>query len=526
MTLDPIHMRLLMDAAAASFAALKSEFDIEDPPEPVPIVTKVAVGEDVQAALTSLMISGGTLVLAPGIHHCDLVIPERQLTDPLITITSDSLQNLPPPGVRIDPSYLPALAQLTSTKVTTNPVKGLNKSRNIAFVNLAIAPPVTKSYTSVAIGGDKTETPTPDLLPSNYIFDRCFLFGDPLLGGHRGIQLHGDGIHVTGCYTQDFWEVGRDAQAVSSWNGGRNLLLDNTYFEAACENVMWGGSDSASVDMITQDVIMRNNVFRKNIAWMALAVKPSIKSLFEVKCIKRLLVDGFLMEFNWPKDWATGVAAMLKCCSGSALEPWAVCEDATMQNGIIRNVGSVFGLVGYGDSGRPSDRMRRTVLRNILAYNINVPGTPYLGHGHGCPIANTPDGLTIDHVSEIKNGHSWMDTWFDSGQTAGTELHFTNNAVCNSSYGYKGPAGVGSIGWISDWQTKQIEGNAFQIGSRSMGTLPPNNAIVSVTDFDASFDPQFRVKDGSVIAGITTTDGKKPGADVDAILAAIPGITI
>lgn len=519
---DPQAMRDLFGALRSNFDDMVALFDtfFPVPQEQWDGTLRVRVGDDVQAAFDALLPTGGTLALQPGIHLVDLVVPERQVTDPLITVTSDA-SGLASPGQRITPDFLPGLGMLQNVNTSNNTIKGLNRSRNVAFVNMAISRQGDFSRAHVAIGGDRTETPTPSDLPSGWLFDRVYAFGDPLLGGHRGIQMHCDGLTVINSHISDMFEVGRDSQAVSSWNGGRNLLLENNYLEASGENVMFGGDESAAPEMTTQDVIMRRCQLAKNLAWMDLARQPTIKTLLEIKNGKRILADGCIFEKNWARDWPTGVALMIKACNGSdpaAREVWATAEDVTIQDSLIRDVGSVFGLVGYGDAKRVSDRARRITLRNILAMRINQGD--YKGTGHGCAIANPPDGLTIDHLTMVKNSHSWMNTWFDQGQAPGERLTYTNNVACNSSYGYQTPTnGLGVAAIAKDWQAATLAGNTFQAGSRSLGTLPPGNAVVSVADFDGSLDAQCRVKPGSVIAGIVTTDGLAPGADVDTILA-------
>jgi hypothetical protein len=488
-------------------------------PTPEPSTNRVHVqpGDDVQAAFDSLRTTGGVLDCEPGTYSVDLVITERPIDSKLIVVAGIGEDRYPKAGQRITADYLPALPTFQNKSPTREVIKAKNRARNVAFVNVGIAPPLNPSYTQIALGGDRNETPTPDNLPTNFLFDRMYVFGDPVKGAHRGIQAHANGVKVTGSCFHDIFEVGRDSQAISSWNGGRNLLIENTELEASGENVMFGGSDSASLDMTTQDVIIRGSTFRKQYAWMALPTPPSIKSLFEVKNVKRLMVDGCVFENNWARDWPTGVAIMLKACNGNLNEVWATCEDVEFANCLIRNVGSVFGLVGYGDSQRVSDRMRRVKFSNILAYDINVD--VWKGTGKGCATANPPDGLTIDHVSMLKNGHSWMNTWFDSAQPPGEKLTFTNSVAVNGSYGYmSAKGGMGMLGLMADWQAIQVDGNVFQKGSRSL-SLPLNNAILDPATFDVSFDLDYRVIAGSAVAtAVTTTDGKLPGADVDAII--------
>jgi hypothetical protein len=517
-------MLALLDAARANYESIRAEIEKAfpepinppQPPDSSPQVIKVKVGDDVHKAFESILTTGGILALAPGVHRVDLTIPARASTLPLITFTSDS-QDLPGPGRRIDPSCKPALAILQGATAGRSPVIALNQSRNIAFVNMGFAPPATKSYTHIDLGGDKNHMKSPAERPENYLFDRCYIFGDPLLGAHRGIAGNCNGMKVVGSYFENIFEAGRDSQAVSGWNGCANHLLENCFFEAGAENVMYGGSDSTSPDMIPQDIVVRGCHFSKNYAWMQLATQPSIKALFEIKSAKRLTIDSCLFEQNWARDWPTGVAITLKSCNGENIETWATC-GRPITNILIRNVGQVFTMVGRNDSGRVSQWMKNVVIRNVLAHNIN--SDVWKGEGKGCAFENPCDGFTLDHVTYRDNRHSWMNTWFDSGFTqAPGKLTVTNSVMVEGSYGYFGSlSGVGFGAMAKDWNGAQFEGNVLKIGTRGQGTLPSNNLRLDGTAFDASFGSNHEILPTSEAAKVQTTDGTLPGADIPALV--------
>ena len=510
----------MLQSIRASADSIEKELDsvlLVPKPEPAKDVIKVNVGDSVQKAYDTLLPTGGTILLAPGIHNGELKLAERPTDAKLITFSSDST-NLPADGKRTGPEYLPAMGQIFGVTAAKSPVRILNKSRNTAFVNVAFGPPVTKSFTTIEMGGDKNSMPTPADRPDGFMFDRVFVFGDPTAGAHRGIALNASNVTVKKSYFKDIFEPGRDSQAVSAWNGGQNIVLDDNYFEGGAENVMFGGSDSASPEMACQDIVMKYCHLKKqfNDAWKT----ASIKTLFEIKHVKRMLVDSCLFENNWSRDWPTGVAIMLKACNGENIESWATCEDMTMTNLLIRNVGSVFGFIGKNDSGRISDWMRRVTIRNVLAHTINL--TPWLGTGRGAPFANgCEEFFVMDHITMHTNQHSWMNTWFDSGITkAPGKFVLTNSVMAESSYGYFSQSnGIGFPAIEKDWTGTQISGNAWRQGARAQGVLPVDNLRLPPANWDASFDSDHGVIPDSAIAQVKTTDGKLPGADVQALKA-------
>jgi hypothetical protein len=519
---DQQRMYDLIDSIVANAEALRAEVDTLGPPPEPPdgAVLTVRIGESVQGAYDTLAATGGTIKLEVGgverPHVGTLRIAERPVGAPLVVITSDT-EHLPPAGTRITREALPGLAVLKSATPNTNTITGDVRSRNVAFAGVAFGAPITNNNGIAYIGGDDHDMPTPADCPENYSFDRCVFLGDPTLGTHQGITPGMRNSRITDSSMYDIFEVGRDSQCIGGRNGTNVLLVENCYLEAGAENIMFGGADSASREMMSADIIIRRCHFAKQLAWMDLASEPSIKCLLEIKSAARVLVEACLFECNWARDWSSGVAIMLKAANQSGRETWATCEDVTIRDCVIRHVGSIFGLVGKNDSNEVSDWMRRVRIANVLAYDVNL--APYTGSGRGCDIANGVEGgLVVDHVTYHTNQHSWMSMRFDSGITQSPgPLTFTNSVVAESDYGYwSDDNGMGFGAAAADWGATTIAGNVFKQGERSsqQGTLPPDNLRLAAAAWDASFDPQYRILPGSPAAAVPTTDGTLPGADV------------
>jgi hypothetical protein len=73
---------------------------------------------------------------------------------------------------------------------------------------------------------------------------------------------------------------------------GPYTITDN-YLEAASENVMFGGADSASADRVPADILIDGNLFSKRLEWKPIApAKTSgkvVKNLLELKAAKRVV---------------------------------------------------------------------------------------------------------------------------------------------------------------------------------------------------------------------------------------------
>jgi hypothetical protein len=494
--------------------------DTPEPPEPPSgEVVHVRPGDDVGAAIRSLYATGGTIACAPGDYPMQFWHEERAVNERIV-LTTDTA-NLPKPDERITPDYLPGLAVFRSENGLDSVITANRRSGGLHCVGVAFGP---QQFDRTVISlGDDTMTDPADL-PTDFLFDRVVFYGDPDHGQHRGIMAHADGVAVQGCYFQDFHEQGRDAQCLSAWNGGRHIVIDNCHLEGSGENIVFGGGKAQSVEMIPQDITITRNLLLKPERWQHLASLPSIKCLFELKNVQRCWVEGNVFDGCWSSakpggSWGSGVAIVIKVCPNGSL--FTKNEDTTFVRNVIRNVGSVFVVVGEHDGGDPSDVMKRLVMEGNLAYLVNVAGSPYPGDGKCLANGRPPFGMTFNH-NTIFNTGTLFDWWWDNPSETGTDLVFTNNAANHGPYGVRSAEASGTacldLGWPNQYQ---FTSNAIRKHPDRTVKLPPGNVIIEGEAFDASFYGDRSVIPGSAVAEVATTDGEMIGADLEAIANAL-----
>jgi len=113
------------------------------------------------------------------------------------------------------------------------------QAHHYRFVGIEIRPAAGQFvFNLVNIGNGETSLAN---LPHDISFDRCYVHGDPIVGGRRGIAMNGASVAVVDSYVSDFKEVSADTQALASWNGAGPFKIVNNYLEAAGENVIFGG---------------------------------------------------------------------------------------------------------------------------------------------------------------------------------------------------------------------------------------------------------------------------------------------
>lgn len=515
-------IRDLLASITSSVDELKTEVDRVLPSEPQSTnVVRVKPGDDLAAAILSLK-DGGTVLGQPGDYSMNLE-PQVRESRAFVLVKTDTT-NLPSEGKRIGRDFLPGLMRLKSANNLDGVVKvNRSKAGGLAFSGVAFMPQQF-DRTQIELGWGAVN---PDEVPQDYLFDRCLFIGDTEKGQHRGIQANCANLIVRGCSFHDMFEHGRDSQAICGWNGSRNHHIENCFIESGAENVMYGGAKSASAEMNPRDIKMIGCLLTKNRAWMNLALQPSIKALFEIKAVIGFHMAGCVLDGNWRRDWASGVSMTLKIAPSGAA-PWTTMEDVLIEDCIIRNVGKFLDVVGWNDGNHAtgSERAKRVKVRNIFLENVNT--APFLGDGRGISLYTIPHWLEIDHITNAGPTVLSRSTFLNisAGDPDPTIPHrakavgfkFTNSLLDGGAYGLHSSKALGKPALDLYCEPDYVfTGNAIRKGERPGVPLPAGNHTIDAAAFDASFDGR-NINPGSAIASVPTTDGKLPGADVNAIL--------
>ena len=157
-----------------------------NPVAPAGRVLSVAAGDNLQTALERAR-PGDVITLQAGATFVGPFTLPRKHGDGWVTIrTSAPDPSLPPPDVRVDPSYagvMPKLEAGSRAVIVTAP-----GAHHYRFVGIEIRPKPRASLVNLVDLG--TGEPTAELVPSHLIFDRCYLHGDAETGTRRGIAMN------------------------------------------------------------------------------------------------------------------------------------------------------------------------------------------------------------------------------------------------------------------------------------------------------------------------------------------------
>ncbi|MET0153047.1 MAG: hypothetical protein ABW298_10630 [Candidatus Binatia bacterium] len=404
-------------------------------PEPSGHEVRVPAGGNLQAALDAAK-PGDIITLQAGATYGAVSLP-RKSGQEWITIRGSVAE---PSGLRqgrvtpADAAHMPKIVATSDAAITTTP-----GAHHYRFQRIEIRPQDDRFvYNLVELGNRET---SPEAVPHHFIFDRCYVHGDPRRGGRRGIALNSASTAIVGSYLSDFKEEGSDSQAIAGWNGPGPFLIEDNYIEAAGENLMFGGADPSIGGLVPSDIEIRGNRFSKKLAWKSgdpsyAGVAWSVKNLFELKNARRVVIERNTFEFNWAAS-QTGFAILFTVRNQDGSAPWSTVEDVTFAGNVVRHVGSGVNVLGH-DSDHPSADTKRISIRDNLFYDVD--GKRWGGSGTFLQVLAGVSDLVVEHNTVAQTGSVVV----ADGAPPNRGFVFRDNIVWHNAYGISGSdAGVG-----------------------------------------------------------------------------------
>jgi hypothetical protein len=479
-------------------------------------VINVPAGGDLQAALNTAQL-GDTIVLTAGATYTGpFTLPNKSSGNGWVYIQSSAYSTLPPPGSRVTLNDAAKMPRIVVAAQRGAAVSAARNAHHYRFVGVHFRPVAGNFVTElVRIGDNDTSTST---LASHIVFDRCIFQGDSAVGGRRGIAMNGRYIAVIDSHLSDFKEVGADTQAAWAHNTSGPLKLVNNYLEAAGENVMFGGADSRSSELVPADIEISRNHFYKPLSWIGSSWV--VKNLLEFKAAERVLVSGNILENNWAAA-QSGFSVLVTPRNQDGNAPWSVTRDITIESNRLLNLGSGFNILGTDDI-RSSLLTERILIRNN---HIEVSGLNG-ARGRIFQVLSNPADLVIDHNTAL--GVRTHDALFFTETTRRVpRFVFTNNLVTRGSYGFIGTGTGEGLSTLNAQYEPDFIFVSNAIISASASVYPAGNYFPSSTDtvrFIDYVNGDFRLAaDSPYKRG--GTDGKDLGADHDAIAQLIGGVS-
>jgi hypothetical protein len=373
--------------------------------------------------------------------------------------------------------------------------------------------------TLVRVGESAETQRTIAAFPHDIIVDRSFVHGGPATQLKRCVTLNGNASAVVDSWLADCHSNEGDSQAVLSYNSAGPLRIQNNHLEAGHEVIMFGGSDPNIVGLSPSDIEVRGNHITRPVAWKKVW---QVKNLLETKNVRRLLVEGNVLENNW-SDAQDGFAIVMKSENQDGSAPWTTSSDITVRNNHIRNTGSGFNLSGLGSNQHRVVTAARFTITNNLVEGVNVG--PFSGDGIAFQVLNGLSDATIAHNTVLNQRSPQTTVSLDGPPLQRFVMH--SNVFFHGAYGvHGGGGGVGSSSLRKYAPDAVFRRNAI-VGANCAdyppSTVCPENNILGL-GFAAPITGNFRVTRG-LLKG-NALDKGDIGADIDALERATLGAVV
>lgn len=403
--------------------------DPRNTPSPGPVVT-VNPTQSLQAAYNAAACGTTIRLTSGGVWDDPFTFPAKGCDDQhWITIMSDG--NLPPPGYRIAPSFIPQMAQLRIAKTSGL----LSVGDHLHFIGIYWQKNTARGGILYFFAQSKGSY--------KVIFDRNLFRGKDREETQHGVVINtGRYIAVIDSWLDKFQCIAyscTDSQAISGGTGAAGeditasgpVKIVNNYVEASTENVMFGGAQANGPG--PQDVEIRRNYLYKPMSWNPAAPNYQgdphyiVKNCLELKNGIRVLVEGNICENNWGGFSQDGYAILLtpknQAKSGTlGLCPLCMVADITIRYNYIHTASGAFmissGRNGTGTQGQYSMGQHRTSIHDNVADNLQYGAACYgcgymlmqLGSSYAAgnppPDGGVMNDISIDHNTILASGEN------------------------------------------------------------------------------------------------------------------------
>jgi putative Ig domain-containing protein len=534
-------------------------------------VHRVSTAAAFQATLNSAK-CGDTIALQAGTTFTgSFVFPSKPCDDNhwIVVRTSTPDSALPPEGTRLTPCYagvgsLPGrpafncsstknvMAKIAFNETGSGPIVVANGANHYRLIGLEI----TRS---------KPKVPVYNLIiqeangsADHIVVDRSWLHGTAQDETTRGIVLSGyTNVAIVDSTFSDFHCVSisgacGDSQAIAGGIGDRaqgTFKIVNNYLEAAGENIILGGGPAT---VTPTDIEIRHNFFFKPLTWMkgdANFVGGTdghafiVKNLFELKNAERVLLEGNVLQNNWGGFTQIGFAMLLTPKNPGNC---TVCKvrDVTVRYNTFSHTGAAMQIGnGLSDNGFAGEEGSHYSIHDLVFDDLSYTGCQSCA-GVMVQLTTTPKAADHFWLHDVSINHITVATnrakagWAIAGPAGQQNFEFSNSIVdsgvtANMNAGggavecyFNKPVMIGVLD--SCWSHYTFTANVL-MDAPGTKTWPAGNFVPQTTssvgfvNWKGGVGGDYHLSAASPYRG-KASDGKDPGADIDAVTAATVGV--
>lgn len=393
--------------------------------------------------------------------------------------------------------------------------------------------------------------PENDAGANHIVFDRIWAHGTPTDETTRFALFDGMDIAAVDSYFNDFRCTAvtgscTDSQVFAGGLGSYpqgNWKIVNNFLEAAGQSILFGGGAATQVPA---DIEIRRNQMFKPLSWTPPAGNsgkgyPIVKNGFELKNAQRVLFEGNRIQNVWGGFTQAGFAIVLTPKNPGGCQVCTV-RDVTIRYSVVTHSGAAMQIFnGLSDAGSAAQEGSHYSIHDVIFDDMNYPacygcnGDMFqIGSHVSAPAAFWLHDISIRHVTLATNRA--RAGWMISGPAGQQNLTFQDSIVDNGLNGHTNTGG-GAIqcyfgreimkGVLEGcWSSYKFDHNIIMQAAAE--SWPANNwpagsaTKVGFVNWNNGAGGDYHLASTSKFKG-KASDGKDPGADVDAVSGAVSG---
>ena len=486
---------------------------------------RVGANANLQAALDAAR-PGDVLLLPPGATYVgNFVLRNKSASSGapaggwIVVRTDLPDASLGAAGTRMTPSRAASLRLARILSPNYEPAIGTEPAAHhwrFTGLEISVTPAAAQMNMLVRFGRPGDEQRTLASMPHHLIVDRSYVHGTPTLDMRRCVTFNSGTSAIVDSWVTECHSNHGDSQAILGYNGAGPFKIENNYLAAGHEVVLFGGGDPAIPELSPADIEVRRNHITRPLAWKR---KWQVKNIFETKNVRRILVEGNVLENNWT-DGQVGFAFVLKSENQDGSAPWSTSSDVTVRYNRIRNTGSVFNIAGKVTP--KAVLAARFLVTHNIAEGVNVG--PYTGDGIAFQLLSGLTDAVVTHNTILNQNATGSGVSFDGPPVQRLVMH--SNLFQAGPYGVHGADAGSGNGTLKRYAPGAVFRRNVIVGGDCSSY--PGDTVCPSKMSEVGF---ANVLKGDLRAGVGALrnrglDGGDIGADIDRVEAATRGAIV
>lgn len=270
--------------------------------------------------------------------------------------------------------------------------------------------------------------------PRKLIVDRCWVHGQETAWRRIGVSMQGSHLAVISStideiHYKTFGDAGEsnsDSSAVAIYGGPGPFLVDNSTMIASHECFVVGSTLENVNYQLPADLTFTNNYLTRPMSWKGTYGPPAsghtCKNVFEIKKMRRALVENNIFEHAWVDNQSGGGMLLYPASNSNGLQGWSNVCDITIRKNWIRRV-AIGIILDSTYSNERGEYQGTSAIRFHIAHNAftqigtTLSANPVTGGDFNFVFQiNNSFGDPAKHIKEITIEHnSFANSDNDSG---------------------------------------------------------------------------------------------------------------